>query len=66
MTADAREVPKPEGAVCVADFSVSDEAFEYFKAEAAKRRVPVARLCRKLMDVIAKDRMVDAILDDQT
>ena len=52
------------GMVCVADFSVSDEAFEYFEAEAARRSINVAELSRRLMDTIATDKMVAAILDD--
>jgi hypothetical protein len=58
------ERERSDAMICVADFSVSDEAFEYFKAEARKRKVSVAELARVLMDTIAADKMVDAILDD--
>lgn len=58
------EVAKPETPICVAEFSVGDEAFAYFEAEAQKRKMPTARLMRKLVAIIAADKMVDAIMDD--
>lgn len=59
------EVERPASAICMAEFSVGDDAFAYFEAEAAKRKIPVARLMRRLVGIIAADKMVDAIMDDQ-
>jgi hypothetical protein len=36
-----------------------------FRREAQRRDVPVTRLIHDLLDVIAHDRLVDAVLDDR-
>jgi hypothetical protein len=42
----------------------SAEARQYLVVESIKRNTNTARLISRLMDVIVKDKLVDAILDD--
>jgi hypothetical protein len=43
---------------------VEPDTFARLDAAASRRGVSVAKLCRQLLHVVAKDGLVDAIIDD--
>jgi hypothetical protein len=55
---------KPETAPRTVSVEIEESVVRGLRGEASRRQVPVARLIRDLLDVIATDRLTTAVLDD--
>jgi hypothetical protein len=54
--------PLPPPSPISTDIAIDREALVRLRAEAQKRDMPVTRLARDLLEAIAEDRLVDAVL----
>jgi hypothetical protein len=55
---------RPETAPRTVSVELEESVVRSLRGEASRRNVPVARLIRDLLDVIATDRLTTAVLDD--